>query len=198
MKQAQESVKAAMSWVYGKATPTPLRPKAITIERTPTQTEYDTESPPAAAKKQSEWVLPSRKHTVTSSVTPSSPVKPVLKTTNNCYGPLEDNPTTVSRKVWSDRGSPKKGSLNEKSPAKKKKKHSLSPSFEDKMKARLHQQERIAREAQDGSRVDGAFVQQGNTFLTRSIKAMTSFMAKDEEEMNSYGGLYEDDSDNSL
>jgi len=27
---------------------------------------------------------------------------------------------------------------------------------------------------------------------------MTSFMATDEEEMNSYGGLYEDDSDNSL
>jgi len=66
------------------------------------------------------------------------------------------------------------------------------------MNARLRQQERIAREAQDGSRVDGAFAQQGNTFLTRSIKAMTSFMATDKEEINSYGGLYEDDSDNSL
>jgi len=66
------------------------------------------------------------------------------------------------------------------------------------MNARLRQQERIAREAQDGSRVDDAFAHQGNTFLSRSIKVMTSFMATDEEEMNSYGGLYEDDSDNSL
>jgi len=198
VKQAQESVKAAMSWVYGEATPTPPKPTAITIERTPTQTKYDTESPPAEAKKQSKWVSPPRKHTAASSVTPKSPVKPALKTTNNRYGPLDDNPTTVHGKIRSDRDFPNKGSSNGESPVKKKKKHSLSPSFEDKMNARLRQQEQIAREAQDGSRVDGAFAQQGNTFLTRSIKAMTSFMATDEDEMNCNGGLYEDDSDNSL
>jgi len=66
------------------------------------------------------------------------------------------------------------------------------------MNERMCQQEQIAREAQNDSRVDGAFAQQSNTFISRLIKAMTSFMATDEHEMNSYRGLNDDDSDDSL
>lgn len=197
-----ESVNRARGWVVGDDAPPPVRPKTITINNTHEEQQYDKQSPPAETKptqtKESQesggWQSPERKHTATTSVTPSSPTNSDTMSTNP-YGPLAEGTDDVARLTTLGRlRSPKKESPS----GKPRKKSRISEEVEGAISNLSNQQDMVNHIVHGDGKVDGAFTGGMLAAASNVIRSLASTMATDEIEMNPHGAPYDDVSDSSL